>query len=378
MADEFVLAAVGDIEVRPTGQVPESVGWDADEQFDLVRNILTAADLTFGQLETPISNRNTPVRPGAAPRAELDPDACARSLIAGGLNVMSFAGNHTSDMGPDAIADTLAAAAKHGLVLMGAGMNIADARKPAIVEVKGTKVGFLAYASVVPKDAEARTDKPGMAPVRATDRYERVDWQPGSPPKVISEAVPEDLAAMIDDIETLRPQVEVLAISFHWGIHFEPATVAMYQRQVGHAAIDAGADVILGHHSHILKPIEVYNGKAIIYSMGNFVFDCSFSRMSNWNIVEHYGVVMDPERPAYGMPYDSQKTVIVKCHIADKRIQSVGFVPCWINKKVQPEPLKATGPRSEDVKRYMEWMCQHERMPTTFHREGDEVVIDLD
>ncbi len=377
MADEIILAAVGDIEVRPTGQVPESVGWDADEQFDLVRSILVEADLTFGQLETPVSNRNTPVRPGATPPTPLDPDACVAALMRGGLNVMSFAGNHTSDMGPDAIADTLKAADEHGLILMGAGMNIAQAREPAIIELKGTKIGFLAYASVVPEDGEAREDKPGMAPVRATTRYEKIDWQPGSPPKVISEALPEDLSAMIADIEKLRSLVDVLAVSFHWGIHFEAATVAMYQREVGHAAVDAGADIILGHHSHILKPIEVYNGKAIIYSMGNFVFDCSYSRMSKWNIVDHYGVVMDPEKPAYGMPYDSQKTMIVQAHIADKKIQSVGFLPCWINKKVQPEPLAASDPRSEDVLRYMDWMCKSQRMPTTFHREGDEIVIDL-
>lgn len=377
MNEELVLLAVGDIEVRPSGQVPESQGWDADEQFDLVRPILTSGDLTFGQLETPMSNRNAPAGPGASARQALDPDQIASVLRRGGVNVMSFAGNHTSSMGPDAIADTLQAAKAHDITLMGAGMNIKEARQPAILERKGVKVGFLAYCSVVPEGEEAREDKAGMTPMRATTRYELVDWQAGSPPRVISEAFPDDLQAMVEDIQRLRPQVDVLVVSYHWGIHFEPATIAMYQYEVGHAAIDAGADMILGHHPHILKPVEVYRGKPIIYSMGNFVFDCSYSRMERWNIVTHYGVVMDPEIPAYGMPYDSQKTVIVKATISDGHIQRVSFIPCWMNRKVQPEPIPASDPRSDDWLRYMEWMCKSQRIPTTFHREGDEIVLDL-
>lgn len=377
MSDEVVLLAVGDVEVRPTGLVLETAGMDADEQLDLVRPILAGGDITFGQLETPISNRNSPRRTAHSADTILDPDACARVLVNGGFDVMSFAGNHTSDMGFDAISDTLEAAKRHGLMLMGAGMDIHEAREPAIVERNGTKVGFLAYASVVPPDAEAREDKPGMAPVRATTRYEQFDWQPGTPPKIISEAVPEDLKAMVGDIEKLRPQVDVLAVSFHWGIHFEPATVAMYQYEVGHAAIDAGADMILGHHAHILKPIEVYKGKPIIYSMGNFVFDCSYSRMERWDIVAHYGVVMDPELPGYGMPYDSQKTVIVKARIQAGKVRQVSLIPCWINKKVQPEPLPASDPRGEQWLQYLQWMCKSQRIPTTFRREGDEIVVDL-
>ena len=339
MAYELIMVAVGDIEVRPTGQVMESRGWDADEQFDLVRPILADADITFGQLETPLSNRNAKPPHKGPDHVDLDPDFGARTLVKGGMKVMSFAGNHTSDMGPDAIRDTLDAVAKVGLPVMGAGMNIQEARKPAIVERNGTKVGFLAYCSVVPPDAEATETRPGMAPVRATTRYEQLDWQPGSPPLIISEAFPEDLAAMVADIEKLRPQVDVLAVSYHWGIHFEQATIAMYQREVAHAAIDAGADIILGHHAHILKPIEVYKDKPVFYSMGNFVFDASYSRMQGWNITDHYRFDMDPEIPMYGQPVDSQKTMIVKCTIANGKIQRVAYIPCWINKKVQPEPL---------------------------------------
>jgi hypothetical protein len=99
--------------------------------------------------------------------------------------------------------------------------------------------------------------------------------------------------------------------------------------------------------------------------------------MSKWDIVDHYRVVMDPEVPAYGMPYDSQKTMILKCVIGDKNIQRVSFIPCWINGKVQPEPLPAPDPRSGDVLRYMRWMCDAVRFGTTFHREGDEIVVDM-
>jgi poly-gamma-glutamate synthesis protein (capsule biosynthesis protein) len=350
---------------------------DADEQFDLVRPILRAGDVTFGQLETPLSNRNAPLRPGGEPRQSLDPDAGAKTLVSGGFDIMSFAGNHTSDMGPDAISDTIAAAHRHGLPLVGAGMNIGEARTPVIVERKGTRIGFVAYCSVVPLDAEATEERPGMAPLRATTRYEQFDWQPGTPPRIISEADPNDLEAMVLDIRNLRHEVDVLAVSYHWGIHFEPASIAMYQPQVAYAAIDAGADVILGHHAHILKPIEVYKGKPIFYSMGNFIFDASYSRMQRWNITSFYGFDMDPELPAYGQPVDSQKTMIVKCTVVEGNVKRAAFIPCWINRKVQPDPLPASEPRSVEVLRYMEWMCRNQRIPTKFVREGNEIVIDL-
>ena len=114
--------------------------------------------------------------------------------------------------------------------------------------------------------------------MRASTFYEQVDWQPGTPPRIVTLANKDDLAAMVEDIKKVRPLVDVLIMSIHWGVHHVPAVIAMYQKEVGHAAIDAGVDIILGHHAHILKAVEVYKGKVIFYSIGNFVVPPLFDR----------------------------------------------------------------------------------------------------
>ena len=161
---------------------------------------------------------------------------------------------------------------KTNIKLVGIGKNLTEARKPVILEKKGNRVGFLAYGCIGPDGYEAWEDKPGYAPMRAYTIYDKWDYQPGTPPRIITVAYPDDLAAMEEDIRKLKSQVDVVAVSLHWGLHFQHAVIPMYAFQVGHAAIDAGADIILGGHAHILKGIEVYKGKVIFHALNNFAF----------------------------------------------------------------------------------------------------------
>jgi poly-gamma-glutamate capsule biosynthesis protein CapA/YwtB (metallophosphatase superfamily) len=361
---EFV--AVGDV-----GPLRENPG----ELFDLTRSILKTADIAFGQLEKSISDRG--MRQLQLPRglARTSP-ATARALSEAGFRVMSFASNHTLDFSDEALLDTIEHLGKYGVKVIGAGTNIQEARKPAIFDIKGTRIGFLAYCSVVPRGFEAWKDKPGLAPVRATTSYEQVDWQPGAPPKVLTKADPDDLAAMVDDIKRLRPDVDVLVVSQHWGVHHVPSLVAMYQHEIGHAAIDAGADIIVGHHAHILKGIEVYKGKVIFFSLCNFGMDHPVTHQKTQG--GSYGLYeweMDPEIPSYGFSIDAQKTIMVKCTVSEKKITRVAFLPLWVNKKGQPEPLPRSDPRSDKVYEYMKWACQDQKLDTKFARDGDEVVV---
>ena len=362
--DGITLIAVGD--VGPIREHPEEV-------FDLTRSILKDGDITFGQLERNLSERGTEQRhmmPGSRTHPRV-----GKALADAGFDIMSFASNHTLDFSEEALFDTIHVMKENNIGVIGVGRNIEEARRPAIIERKGARVGFLAYCSVVPKGYEAREDKPGLAPVRATTFYEQVDWQPGTPPRIISQAYHEDLAAMMEDIRKLRPKVDVLVVSHHWGIHFEPSTIAMYQYEVGHAAIDAGADIIIGHHAHILKGIEVYKGKVIFFSLCNFNMDFSAARLSEMMFYNFYDWEIDPEYPTYGFPIDSQKVILVKCTIADKKIKRVAFLPIWMNKKGQSELLSRSDPRNDEVYRYMEWLCKDQKLDTKFTREGDEVVV---
>jgi poly-gamma-glutamate synthesis protein (capsule biosynthesis protein) len=362
--DAFSLFAVGD--VAPLREHPEEV-------FEFTADALRTADITFGQLERVLTRRGT-VQLAMAPGVRADPKL-AKVLADVGFDVMSAASNHALDFSDEGLFDTLEAMSSNNVPVIGAGRNIEEARKPVIIERNSTKVGFLGYCSVVPKGFEAGPNRPGVAPIRATTAYEQVDWQPGAPPRILSKAHPEDLAAMVEDIEKLRPRVDVLVVSMHWGVHFVPAVIAMYQREVGHAAIDAGADLILGHHAHILKGIEVYKAKAIFFSLCNFSADWSPQRVVQTHLYDFYHWEIDPEYTTCGFSVDAQKTILVKCAIADKKIQRVAFQPVWINKKVQPQLLSRTDPRSDRVFDYMQWLCRDQRLDTLFSRDGDDIVV---
>jgi hypothetical protein len=380
--DSITLIAVGD--VGPAREHPEEV-------FDLTRSILKGADITFGQLEKNLSLRGTPqLQMGLGSIAH---PRVAKVLAESGFDIMSFASNHTLDWSEDAMLDTLDVMRENNIIVIGAGKNIKEARKPAIIERKGTKVGFLAYCSVTPRGFEATEEKSGLAPVRASTSYEQTDWQAGTPPRIWTKAFPNDLAAMEEDITQLRPQVDVLAVSMHWGVHFAPSIIAMYQYEVGHAAIDAGADIIIGTHAHILKGIEVYKGKVIIFSLCNFNMDLplagplakQMAAAQNRDAIpavaiDKYnrsfgGWEVDPNYPTYAFPIDSLKSMLVKCYISQKKIQKVSFLPLWMSKKGQPEILPRSDPRSDEVYNYMQWLCKDQRLDTKFSRKGDEVII---
>lgn len=377
------LAAVGDIGFR----IEEN-----HDTFDGVRPILKDADISLGQLEALLSGRGA--RQVHFPGFEYsdmtgpsgwrpDPEAAAKVLVDNHLDVMSFASNHTMDMGDDALFDTLDILKKNNIAVTGAGKNIDEARRPVILERKGTKVGFVAYCSVVTRGSAATKTAAGVAPVRAITSYEPHDWQPGMPPWIRTKADPRDLADMTEDIEKLRPQVDVLVVSMHWGVHWIPDVIADYQFEVGHAAIDAGADIIIGQHPHIMKGIEVYKGKVIFFSLSNFSMrrprDFKFKPVvaSGRYWVDRFGIraEADPDCPRYPYDIDSQKNILVKCDIVDKEIRRVAYLPLWMNRDAVLMPVSRSDPRSEEHLSYMQWMCGSQRIDTTFSREGDDVVI---
>ena len=178
------------------------------------------------------------------------------------------------DWGREAFYQTIGVLKEEGMQVIGVGKNIDEARTPTIIEIGETKIGFLGYNTILPQDYYATKNRPGCAPMRGLTVYEPIEHdQPGTPCRIHTFPHREDLQNLLTDIRKLRSQVDVLVLSIHWGIHFVPAVLADYQRDVAHAAIDAGADIILGHHTHILKPIEVYKGKVIFYSLANFALD---------------------------------------------------------------------------------------------------------
>ncbi len=370
--EDIVLYAVGD--VGPDRADPGSI-------FKHVTDVVNQGDIAFCQLEVNLSHRGV----GTMGKENARDPRIAAAIKDAGFNVVSFAGNHCLDAGLNAFLDTLANLKKQELPVIGVGRNIEEARRPAIIECKDTRIAFLAYNSILKQNYWAESDRPGCAPLRAWTIYEQIELdQPGTPCRIHTFPHRGDLKAMAEDIQKARSQADLVIVSVHCGIHMTPAVIADYQREIAHVAIDAGADLILQHHTHILKGIEVYSGKVIFYSLCNFALEIhfmtreftespGFQEMRNglnpdWN--PPY-----PGYPSFPFPPDSRKTILAKCVISDKAIKSVSFQPVIINKKGEPEIITSGDERFGEVVRYMEEITRDQGLDTRYTIDGDEVII---
>lgn len=365
--DKVTLFATGDVGPRRLDQAV---------MFDLVRDGLKQADVRFCQVERVYSERGAvQVHAGLLPGLEerVHPNG-AEGVFSAGFDVASFASNHCMDWGPDALLDTIDLFRRRGVLTAGVGKNIDAARQPAVLERKGVRIAFLAYCSILKEGYGATENKAGCAPMRAKTYYEPYEYQAGTPVKIITVPVQEDLEALQQDVRKAKQQADVVCVSLHWGLHYQPKAIAMYQPIVGHAAIDAGADVILGHHAHILKGIEVYKGKAIFYSLCNFAMSNTIEALRNGASWQIYRWELDREYPVYAFPPDSRKTMIAKCVISKSGIEQVSFLPVMINKQAQPEMLRQGDARFGQVLEYLRWIS--DEFPTKFRVAGDEVVIE--
>jgi len=238
------LAAVGDVFfARGVAQQIDLHG--LDYPFEFTADILGRYDLAFCNLECALSNRGTPLRKRYLFRA--DP-ADAQALSAAGFDVISLANNHTLDFGPLALMDTVDAVEDSGMVTVGTRPAGSDDPGVRFHEKNGLKVGFLAFS-----DFDSGADE-------SPDGY-----------PAIMQVDPELLPAQVADA---KRNCDVLVVSMHWGVDYMPLWTGR-QRAIAHMCIDNGADLVLGHHPHVLQDVEVYKEKPIIYSMGAFVWDSS-------------------------------------------------------------------------------------------------------
>jgi hypothetical protein len=361
--EKISLIAVGDV----------MLGYEPDTLFDHVVDVLRSGDIAFANCDQVYSDKghhNPAIFPSPS-----DPKNIP-ALVKSGLNVISLANNHTLDWGTDALLDTIERISKTEIKAVGVGKNITEARKPVILERKGTRVGFLAYGCVGPDGYEAWEDKPGYAPMRSWTIYEKWDYQPGTPPMIVTLAYRDDLAAMEEDIRKLKAQVDVVAVSFHWGLHMQPALIPMSGFEIGHAACDAGADIILGTHAHILKGIEVYKGKVIFHGQSNFAFRPWPPSGAPSSLRGHSQRPGRSFRDFYKFdPAEVLNTFIAKVIIEEGKISKVSYIPCHINKETQPEIVTRSDPRGQQVFDYIEKISRSQNLSTKFVWEGDEVVI---
>ncbi len=267
--DKLSLLAVGDL--VPSRRLFAQGQQGVENGFGETVAVIQGADIAFGDLEMPLSTKGYPREKLIAFRA---PPEIAPDLQQCGFDVLSLANNHSLDYSYDALFETMAGLDAQHIRHVGAGSNLSIARAPVILEMNSWRVGFIAWSCLLPTGAAASEERPGLAPIHVHSAYEANPFQemeePGSPPRVRSHVDEHEQMLAIKQLRELRQHVDFLAVSIHWG-YGAGEELAEYQQPLGHAFIDAGADVVLGNHVHAIHGVEIYQGKAILYSPGNFI-----------------------------------------------------------------------------------------------------------
>ncbi|MER3407165.1 MAG: hypothetical protein C4278_01960 [Patescibacteria group bacterium] len=253
-------------------------------------------DIVFGNLEGPISDKGTKV--GSIYSFRADPKVI-EGLTYAGFNVLSLANNHALDYGREALKDTLLRLKEAGINYVGAGFNEKEAFSPLIIEikheingnaneVKGTKIGFLAYTNLGSKSWRASGENPGLAWINEND-FERIK----------------------EDIKSAKEKSDILIVSLHSGNEYQKEP-NQFQVNFAKMAIDSGADLVVGHHPHVVQKNERYKQGWIFYSLGNFIFDQRFSQ-------------------------ETMRGQIIKVLIKNGKIKEVFPIEIKINFSFQPE-----------------------------------------
>lgn len=372
------LLAVGDVIVNRSN--PGSA-------FDLSRDLLSRADMVFGNCESVYASSGSR-NPGARTEIRGTPES-VDAIAAAGFNVMSFANNHHMDSGLDAFAATIDRLKGRGIGVCGAGSDLESSRRPAILTAKNIRVAFLGYSSILLSGYAATTNRPGCAPLRIHTYYEMSEpEQPGCPAKTFTTPNQDDLKALVADVRAAKQEADFVVVTPHWGIHFLPAVLADYQSVVAKAAIDAGADLVLGHHQHILKGIEVYRGKVIFHGLGNFVADFAIDsyvkQIAGGDTLQvlkdiHGEYAFGPREGYPTLPFhpEARMTLIAQCEITSHGIEEVSFVPCLINPDGQPEPLRSSDARFFEIAEYVRNIGLRAGLSTALVDAEDRVRVAL-
>jgi poly-gamma-glutamate capsule biosynthesis protein CapA/YwtB (metallophosphatase superfamily) len=239
---EISFVAVGDV-LLDRGIAEKIAKNGLDWPFAKVADVLRSADLAFCNLECPLSTTGqslaTPITFKADP-------ANLKCVVDAGFDIVSNANNHALDCGRRGLVETLRVLDDAGIAHSGAGTNLEVAESATILEVKGLRIAFLARNMLFPEAIWHRKDSPTIAGL--------------------------DESRIEDQIREAKSSADVVIVSVHWGIEYQK-TPEDSQIALGRKMIDAGADLVIGHHPHCTQPVEWYHGGVIAYSLGNFLFD---------------------------------------------------------------------------------------------------------
>ena len=247
---DIVLGFVGDIMLdRGVKNAIQNYG-SGDYRFPFVktRDELRAYDILFGNLEGPISDKGKDQ--GSSYSFRMHPDA-VEGLRDAGFDVLSVANNHIGDWGRGAFDDTLEWLRGSNIVPVGAGLDTQEAYQSRVISKNGVRVAYLAFSEFGTGFSETDEGALGISVIGDGEK-------------------------LIESISDAKNNADLVVVSFHFGDEYQ-SEPNEFQQRIAKRVIDAGADVVVGHHPHAIQPLERYNNGYIAYSLGNFVFDQSFS-----------------------------------------------------------------------------------------------------
>lgn len=247
---EVSLLFVGDVMLdRGVKNIADKVfNGEISAIFENIKKEIFLPDISVFNLEGPVSDKGQNVGSIYSFHMSTSTFDVVKEI---GFDLASFTNNHVGDWGREAFDDTLTRAEVAGIPLIGAGTSYASTSEPVIVEKNGMRIGFLGFSDVGPAQMKAGTSTSGIL--------------------LLSDPNLEMI------IKRAQMQVDELVVSIHWGDEYKKYPTEK-QKEFGHKIIDWGAKLIVGHHPHVIEPLEEYNGGLIVYSLGNFVFDQAFSK----------------------------------------------------------------------------------------------------
>ncbi|MGI0485969.1 CapA family protein [Pantanalinema rosaneae CENA516] len=278
----------------------EVIGKDYEKVFAKMDEY-RKADLAMVNLENPLT-RSTLAMPNKQFNFKADPEA-VKVLTSGGVDIVTIANNHTMDYQADGLKETMDVLDQAGIQHIGAGNHLPEARRPDIFDVKGQRIAYLAYYG---EEYGAEANKAGVSSIKE----ERI----------------------AEDIRAIRDQVDWIVVNFHWGQELAEHP-ADWQTELGRFTIDQGADLIVGHHPHVLQGAEIYRGRPIVYSLGNFIFG--------------------------GNSRTDYDTAVLKVALKDKQMK-VEFLPVEV-KNYQPQVVQ--GDRGKQILQHLEQLSASFKQP---------------
>jgi poly-gamma-glutamate capsule biosynthesis protein CapA/YwtB (metallophosphatase superfamily) len=353
---------------------------NADFFFDVSRDALRRADLRIGHVETPHTLRGQLLVSAGCPAN--DPEEL-KALGRAGFEVATLAANHIYDRGVAGVEDTLEALHAQGILTTGAGLNLEAAKRPAVIGRNGVTIGVLSYNCVGPSTSWAGPEKAGCAYLEVLSHFEP-GFTIGAPPRAYTFIPQGSLEGMQNDIEALKQQVDVVIVALHKGIVHTPVVVLDYERLAGRAAIDAGADLVISHHAHILRGIDIYKGRPIYHGLGNFVTvtlaldpekaDTPGQREYARRRRKLFGFEPDPNYPLYPFHPQAKNGMVASVKLSKSGVVSAGFLPLRVLPTGQPEIL-GPGQAADEVVSYVADITRQADLKASFAWDGDRVVV---